>query len=68
MARIESNGSQCYTLADEDGRLVIRRADGSWVYTLVAGSERLATQLLSNLNAIASPARSGVDLVSAPRS
>jgi hypothetical protein len=46
-----SNGQAAYTLTEEGGRLVIRRADGSWVFSLAEDDVRYALQLLANLNA-----------------
>ncbi len=39
-----------YTLTEEHEGLVIRRADGSWVFTLVLQDEALARAILDNLN------------------
>lgn len=42
--------STTHTLANEKGRWVIRRANGSWVYRLRPEDRDFGEQLLTNLN------------------
>jgi hypothetical protein len=39
-----------YTLTEENGCWVIRRADGSWLYTLGPEDRGFGEQLIANLN------------------